>query len=66
VGVHATEGELLARVIAGLFEYIVGESTIVAVVMQDSDTMLSSEGLEGALGGDGFNRRIIDLGMHIS
>jgi hypothetical protein len=40
--------------------------TIIAVVMQDSDAMFSSEGLEGALGGDGFNRRIIDLGMHIS
>jgi hypothetical protein len=31
VGVHATEGELLARVVACLLECVVGESTIVAV-----------------------------------
>ncbi len=66
VGIDATEGELLACVVAGLFECIVGESTIVAVVMQDSVAMLSSKGLKDALGGDGFDRRIIDLGMHIS
>ncbi len=66
MGVDATEGELLARVVTSLFECVVGKSTIVAVVMQDSDAMLSSEGLEGALGGDGFDRRIINLGMHIS
>ncbi len=65
-GVHATEGELLARVVAGLFECVVGKSTIVAVVMQNSDAMLSSKGLEGAFGGDGFDQRIINLGMHIS
>jgi hypothetical protein len=41
VGVDATEGELLVRVIAGMFECVVGKLTIVAVVMQDSDAMLS-------------------------
>ena len=55
VGVHATEGELLVCIVAGLFECVVGKSTIVAVVMQDSDAMLSSEGLEGTLGVDGFD-----------
>jgi hypothetical protein len=34
--------------------------------MQDSDAMLSSKGLKDALGGDGFDQRIINLGMHIS
>jgi hypothetical protein len=33
VGVDATEGELLARVVAGLFECVVSKSTIVAVVV---------------------------------
>ena len=66
VGVHATEGELLTRVVAGLFECVVGKSTIGAEVMQDSDTMLSSEGLGGTFCGDGFDQRIIHLGMHIS
>jgi hypothetical protein len=28
--------------------------------------MLSSEGLEGAFGGDGFDRRVIDLGVDVS
>jgi hypothetical protein len=33
VGVHATEGELLARVMARLFEGVVSESTIVPVLV---------------------------------
>ncbi len=56
VGIDATEGELLVRVVTGLFECAVGELTIVAVVMLDSDAMFSSKGLKGALGGDGFDR----------
>ncbi len=27
--------------------------------------MLGGEGLEGAFGGDGFDRRVIDLGMDV-
>ena len=66
VGVHVTEGELLARILACLFEGVVGESIIVTVVVVDSDAMFGSEGLKGAFGGDGFDRQIIDFGVHIS
>ncbi len=66
VGVHATEGELLARVMTCLFEGIVGESPIVTVVVLDSDTVFGSKGLEGAFGDNGFDRQVIDLGVHIS
>ncbi len=66
VGVYATEGKLLACVVACLLEGIVGEGPIVAVVVLDPNAMLGSEGLEGAFGGDGFNQRVIDLGMNVS
>ncbi len=33
VSIYATEGELLARVLACLLEHIVGESNVVAVIM---------------------------------
>jgi hypothetical protein len=36
------------------------------VVVLDPDAMLGSEGLEGAFGGDGFNQRVIDLGVDVS
>jgi hypothetical protein len=55
VGVHATEGKLLTHVVTCLFEGIVSESTIVTVVVVDSDAMFGSEGLKGAFGGDGFD-----------
>ncbi len=55
VGVYATEGELLARVMTCLFEGVVGESPIVTVVVVDSDAVFGSKGLEGAFGGDGFD-----------
>ena len=67
VGVHATEGKLLrTHVVTCLFEGIVGKSTIVTVVVVDSDAMFGSEGLEGAFGGDGFDQQVIDLRLHIS
>ena len=56
---------MLACVLACLLEGIVGEASIVAVLVLDPNTMLGSEGLEGALGGDGFNRRVIDLGVDV-
>ena len=65
VGVYATEGKLLACIVACLPESIVGEAPIVAVVVLDPNAMLGSEGLEGAFGGDGFNRRIIDLKVDV-
>ena len=55
VGIYATEGKLLACVVACLSEGIVGEAPIVAVVVLDPNAMLGSEGLEGAFGGDGFD-----------
>ena len=66
VGVYATEGELLTRVMTCLFEGIVGESPIVTVVVVDSDAMFGSKGLEGAFGGNSFDQQVIDLGVHIS
>ena len=66
VGVYATEGELLTRVMTCLFEGIVGESPIVTVVVVDSDAMFGSKGLKGVFGSDGFDQRVIDLGVHIS
>ena len=56
VGVHATEGKLLARVLACLFKGIVGESPIVTVVVLDSDTVFGSKGHKGAFGGNGFDQ----------
>ncbi len=56
---------MLACVEACLLEGIVGEAPIIAVVVLDPNAMLSSEGLEGAFGGDGFDRRIIDLEVDI-
>ncbi len=56
---------LLAGVVVCLFEGIVGESPIVAVVVLDSNAMLGGKGLEGTFGGDGFDRGVIDLGMDV-
>ncbi len=54
VSVYATEGELLARVVACLLECIVGELTAVAVIMLNFYTVLSSKGLKGTFGSDGL------------
>jgi hypothetical protein len=51
VGIDATEGELLSRVVAGLLESVVVETPVVAMVMLDAYAVLGGEGLEGALGG---------------
>ncbi len=55
VSAYATEGELLACVVACLLERIVRESTIVAVIMLNFDAVLGGKGLEGAFGGKGFD-----------
>ena len=57
---------MLACVMACLLEGIVGEAPIVAVVVLHPNTMLGSKGLEGAFGGDGFDQRVIDLGVDVS
>ena len=51
VGIHATEGELLSRVVAGLLEGVVLEAPVVAVVVEDLHAVLSGECLKGAFGG---------------
>jgi hypothetical protein len=38
---------------------------IVAVIVLYFDAMLGGEGLKGAFGGDGFDRRVVNLGMDI-
>ena len=55
VGVHTTEGKLLARVVTCLFKGVVGELPIVTVVVLDSDTVFGNEGLKGAFGGNSFD-----------
>ena len=65
VGIHAAEGELLSRVVAGLLEGIVVEAPVVAVVVEDLHTflrtMLGGECLEGAFGSKSFRGCIVDL-----
>ncbi len=55
VGIYATEGELLARIVARLLECIVRESTVVAVIMLNFYAVLGGEGLKGMFGGNGFD-----------
>jgi hypothetical protein len=54
VGIHATEGELLPRIVAGLLEGIVMEAPIVAVVVEDLHAVLGGECLEGTFGSESF------------
>ena len=51
MGIHAAEGELLSRVVAGLLQGVVLEVPIIAVVMEDFHAVLGGECLEGAFGG---------------
>ncbi len=55
VSVYATEGELLLRVMARLLELIVGESTVVTVIMLIFYAVLGGKGLKGAFGSNGFD-----------
>ena len=66
VCVYATEGKLMARVVTCFLVGVVGESPIVTVVVVDFGTVFGSERLKGTFGGDGFDRQVIDLGVHIS
>ncbi len=61
VSIYGTEGKLLVRVVACLLERIVGESTIVAVIMLNFYTVLGGRGLKGTFGGNGFDWWVIDL-----
>ena len=65
MGVDATKGKLLARVAARLFECVVGEAPIVAVIVLGPNAVLGSEGLKSAFCGNGFNQRVINLRVEV-
>ncbi len=66
VGIDATKGKLLLSVVACLFEDVAQEAPIVAVIVLDPNTVLSSKGLKGTFCGDGFDQRVINLRMVVS
>jgi hypothetical protein len=55
VGVYATEGKLLACVVACLLEGVVGEASVVAVIVLHPNAALGSKGLEGVFGSNGLD-----------
>ncbi len=61
VGIDSTEGELLPCIVACLSECVVVETSVVAVVMEDLDSMLCSILLESKLGGESFVGLVIEL-----
>ncbi len=61
VGIDSTEGELLPCIVACLSEGVVVKTSIVAVVMEDLDSMLCSKLLEGKLGSKSFVELVIEL-----
>ncbi len=61
VGIDSTEGELLPCIVACLSEGIVVETSVVAVVMEDLDSMLCSILLKGKLGGKSFVGLVVEL-----
>ena len=66
VGVDATKGKLLSSVVTCLFEGVVGEAPIVAVIVLDFNAVLSSKGIKGTFCSNGFDQRVINLRMDIS
>ncbi len=61
VGIDSTEGELLPCIVACLSKGVVMETSVVAVVMEDLDSMLCGILLKGELGGESFVRLVIEL-----
>ncbi len=61
VGIKPTESELLPCIVACLPEGIVMEATVVAVIMEDLDSMFCSILLEGELGSECFVGLVIKL-----
>ncbi len=61
VGIDPTEAELLPCIMACLLEGVVVKMSVVAVVMEDLDSMLSSILLEGELDGKCFVGLVIKL-----
>jgi hypothetical protein len=54
VGIDSTEGELLSFGAAAVLEGVVCKSSVVAVVVEDADTVLFGEVLKGLLGFHGL------------
>ena len=54
MGIHAAEGELLSRVVAGLLEGVVLEMPVVSVVVEYFHAVLGGECLEGAFVSESF------------
>jgi hypothetical protein len=63
MGIHATEGELLAACLACLIESIVCTSSIIAVIMFNFNAVLTCELFECALGLEGLFRRQVQHEM---
>ncbi len=61
MGIHAAEGELLSRFVAGLPEGVVVEAPDVAVVVEYPHAVLSGKCLEGAFGSKSFCGCIVEL-----
>ncbi len=50
VSIHATEGETLMTVVACLMEGIVGQTSVITVVVLDAYNVLGGKGLKRSLG----------------
>ncbi len=61
MGIHAAEGELLLRFVAGLFEGVFLEAAIVAMVVEYPHTVLGGKCRKGSFGSKSFRRCIVDL-----
>jgi hypothetical protein len=61
VGIDPTEVELLPCVVACLLEGIVVEASVVAVIMEDLDSMFCSILLDGKLGSKHFVGLVVKL-----
>jgi hypothetical protein len=61
VGIDSTEGELLPCIMACLLEGVVLEASVVAVIMQDLDSVLCRLLLKGKLGSECFVGLVVKL-----
>jgi hypothetical protein len=61
VGIDPTEGELLPCVVACLSEGVAVKMSVVAVVMEDLDSILCSVLLKGKLGSESFAGLVVEL-----
>ncbi len=61
VGIYPTKGELLPCVVACLLEGVVTEASVVAVVVQDFDSVFCCVLFKGKLGGECFVGLVVEL-----